>query len=108
MDSQDLVFTKQSKRKRKLTQKFGALAPYERKSFCYWHYRERLKNFIFYLLLRFQEFVLWNNQSALQNEDVVTHTVKKLLKSGRIKEIRTPFYLVKLFYCRQKILLLSS
>ena len=30
---------------------------------------------------RFNNFVLWNNQSALQNKDFVTHTVKKLLKS---------------------------
>ena len=36
---------------------------------------------------RFNNFVLWNNQS-------VTHTVKKLLKSDRIKETRTPFYIV--------------
>ena len=36
---------------------------------------------------RFNNFVLWNNQS-------VTHMVKKLLKSGRIKETRTPFYIV--------------
>ena len=43
---------------------------------------------------RFNNFVLWNNQSALQNEYFVTQTVKKLLKSGRIKEIRTPFYIV--------------
>ena len=47
-------FKEQSKRKRKLTQKFGALAPYRCKSFCYWYYRERLKNFVFYLLLPFQ------------------------------------------------------
>ena len=32
--------------------------------------------------------------SALQNEYFVTHTVKKLLKPGRIKETRTPFYIV--------------
>ena len=43
---------------------------------------------------RFNNFVLSNNQSALQNEYFVTHTVKKLLKSGRIKETRTPFYIV--------------
>ena len=43
---------------------------------------------------RFNNFVLWNNQSALQNEYFVTYTVKKLLKSGRIKESRTPFYIV--------------
>ena len=46
----------QSKRKRKVTRKFGALAPYRHKSFCYWYYRERLKNFIFHLLLLFQWF----------------------------------------------------
>ena len=43
---------------------------------------------------RFNNFVLWNNQSALQNEYFETHTVKKLLKSGRIKETKTPFYIV--------------
>ena len=43
---------------------------------------------------RFNNFVLWNNQSALQNEYFETHTVKKLLKSGRIKETGTPFYIV--------------
>ena len=43
---------------------------------------------------RFNNFVLWNNQSALQNEYLVTHTVKKLLKSGRINETRIPFYIV--------------
>ena len=42
----------------------------------------------------FNNFVLWNNQSPLQNEYFVTYTVKKLLKSGRIKESRTPFYIV--------------
>ena len=42
----------------------------------------------------FNNFVLWNNQSAFQNEYFVTHMVKKLLKSGRIKETRTPFYIV--------------
>ena len=44
----------ESKSKRKLKQKFEALAPYRRKYFCYLYYRERLKNFIFYLLLLFQ------------------------------------------------------
>ena len=29
---------------------------------------------------------------AFQNEYFVTHMVKKLLKSGRTKETRTPFY----------------
>ena len=43
---------------------------------------------------RFNNFVLWNNQSALQNEYFVTYTVKKLLKSARIKESRTVFYIV--------------
>ena len=46
----------QSKRKRKVTRKFGALAQYRHKSFCYWYYREWLKNFIFHLLLLFQWF----------------------------------------------------
>ena len=50
----------------------------------------------------FNNFVLSNNQPALQNEDFVTHTVKKLLKSSRIKKIRTPFCFVKSFYYRQK------
>ena len=43
---------------------------------------------------RFNNFVLWNNQSALQNEYLVTHTVIKHLKSGRINETRIPFYIV--------------
>ena len=43
---------------------------------------------------RFNNFVLWNNQSALQNEYFETHTMKKLLKSGRSKETGTPFYIV--------------
>ena len=42
----------------------------------------------------FNNFVLWKNESALQNEYFETHTVKKLLKSGRIKESGTPFYTV--------------
>ena len=42
----------------------------------------------------FNNFVLWNSQSALQNEYLVTYMVKRLLKSGRIKESRTPFYMV--------------
>ena len=56
MDSHDFDFdTLRNKATlRNLTQKFGALAPYRRKCFCYWYYRERLKNFIFYLLLPFQ------------------------------------------------------
>ena len=45
---------------------------------------------------RFNNFVLWNNQSILQNEYFVTHTVKKLFQSGRIKETRIPFYIVNL------------
>ena len=43
---------------------------------------------------RFNNFVLWNNQSALQNKYFETHTLKKLLKSWRIKETGTPFYIV--------------
>ena len=43
---------------------------------------------------RFNNFVLWNNQSVLQNEYFVTHTVKKLFQSARIKETRIPFYIV--------------
>ena len=43
---------------------------------------------------RFNNSVLWNNQSTLQNEYFVTHTAKKLLTSGRIKETGTPFYIV--------------
>ena len=35
-----------------------------------------------------------NNQSALQNANFVTCTVKELLKSGRIKETRAPPYIV--------------
>ena len=35
-----------------------------------------------------------NNQSALQNANFVTCTVKELLKSGRIKETRAPSYIV--------------
>ena len=42
----------------------------------------------------FNKLVLWNIQSVLQNKYFVTDTVKKLLKSGRIKETRTPFYIV--------------
>ena len=49
-------FKEQSKRKSKLTQQFGALAPHGRKSFCYWCYTERLKIFVFYLLLPLQKF----------------------------------------------------
>ena len=43
---------------------------------------------------RFNNFALWNNQCALQNEYFATHMMKKLLKSGRIKETRVPFYIV--------------
>ena len=43
---------------------------------------------------RLKNCVLWNNQSALQNEYFVTYTVKNLFKSGRIKDSRTPFYIV--------------
>ena len=43
-------FKEKRKRKRKLAPKFGVLTPYRRQSFCYWYYRERLKNFIFLLL----------------------------------------------------------
>ena len=35
-----------------------------------------------------------NNQSALQNANFLTCTVKELLKSGRIKETRAPPYIV--------------
>ena len=57
---------------------------------------------VFTCYSHFNNFVLSNNQPALQNEDFITHTAKKLLKSRRIKKIRTPFCFVKSFYYRQK------
>ena len=72
-------FKEKSKRKRKLTQKFGAMAPYTPNLSVIYTIENGYS--------RFNNFVLWNNQS-------VTHMVKKLLKSGRIKETRTPFYIV--------------
>ena len=42
----------------------------------------------------FNNFVLWNNQSALHDKYFETHMVKKILKSGRIKETGTSFYIV--------------
>ena len=84
-------FKKQSERKRELTEKFKVLASYRRKSFCYWYYRERLRNSIFHYS-RFNFFQ--NNQSALQNANYITCTVKELSKSGRIKETRAPPYIV--------------
>ena len=89
----------QSKRKRKLTQKFGALALYRSKSFYYWYYRERLKNSIFYYF--HFNFFFQTNESVLQNKDFVTRTVKELLKFGRIKDTRGPLHW-KFFYCHQK------
>ena len=71
---------------------FRPLAPHRSKSFCYWYYRERLKNSIFYYF-RFNFFFFQNNESALQNEDLLTRTVKVLLKYGRMKEIE-PLYIV--------------
>ena len=40
---------------------------------------------------------LQNNQSAIQNANFVTCTMKELLKSGRIKETRAPTYIVSPF-----------
>ena len=79
-------FKEKSKRKRKLTQKIGALAPYRPNPSVI----DTIENGY----SRFNNFVLWNNQSALQNEYFETHTMKKLLKSGRSKETGTPFYIV--------------
>ena len=79
-------FKEKSKRKRKLTQKFGAMAPYTPNLSVIYTIENGYS--------RFNNFVLWNNQSALQNEYFVTYTVKKLLKSVRIKETRTVFYIV--------------
>ena len=79
-------FKEQSERKRELTKKLRTLASYRSKSLCYWYHRERLQNSIFH----YSHF----NQSAIQNANFVTCTVKELLKSGRIKETRAPPYIV--------------
>ena len=42
------------------------------------------------------QFFFQNNQSALQNANFVTCTVKELLKRGRIKETKAPPYIVSL------------
>ena len=87
-------FKEQSRRKRKLTQKFGSLEPYRRKSFCYWYYRERLKNPIFYYFPSASIFFPKIIIQPFRTKTLLTCTVKELLKSGRIKEIRAPSCIV--------------
>ena len=89
MDSHNFDFDilrKKAYVKESLHKTFGALAPYR--------HNPSVIDTIEKGQSSFSNFVLWNNQSALQNEYLVTHTVIKHLKSGRINETRIPFYIV--------------